>query len=400
MGIGKFAAVGGVQGFGEGIASVGRQWSAEQHAAALSDAAALRERSLSELRGEIEGKSQQRGFEHSERMQTRQQTFQAGQGELDCASRAGESAADRASRNQKPQELLDYYKANANRLNAEARAIDQGLKYGEKKSVPNVKVVQDVNGTNLVDQTSGAIGIIQPGQPAVRGETRWFGPNDPDQPATAPNINWSLNGQPLRNGLSDLYPAIRERTTGSTSASPSGRTGWDSSSGQVFVAGQAIGTAKSEAEARQMVDQGRTSDPLNLRPGLKPPAGQRPPIESFVGSGPRAAQTTAPASSGSGTRVIMPELVTAPAGRPAPKERHEASMSKLKAENEAHFKQRISGTFKSIIETGRYTPDDRPFLELALERGALTASERQTVSKMLEAIGEAEFAGGYEKGSR
>ena len=70
-------------------------------------------------------------------------------------------------------------------------------------------------------------------------------------------------------------------------------------------------------------------------------------------------------------------------------------MSKLKAENEAHFKQRISGTFKSIIETGRYTPDDRPFLELALERGALTASERQTVSKMLEAIGEAEFASGY-----
>ena len=74
-------------------------------------------------------------------------------------------------------------------------------------------------------------------------------------------------------------------------------------------------------------------------------------------------------------------------------------MSKLQAENSAHYAQRIADTFKSIIETGRYTPDDRPFLELALERGALTASEKQIATKMLGAIGEAEFASGY-KGAR
>jgi len=75
-------------------------------------------------------------------------------------------------------------------------------------------------------------------------------------------------------------------------------------------------------------------------------------------------------------------------------------MSKLKAENEAHFKQRISGTFKSIIETGRYTPDDRPFLELAIERGALDESSKRIATQMLEAIGNVELAKGYEKGSR
>ena len=75
-------------------------------------------------------------------------------------------------------------------------------------------------------------------------------------------------------------------------------------------------------------------------------------------------------------------------------------MSKLRAENEAHYAQRIAQTFQSIVELGRYTPDDRPFLELAIERGGLTASEKQIATKMLEAIGEAEFSGGYQRAAR
>jgi len=439
---------GGVQGFGEGVASVGRQWTAQQHSAALADAQNLRERSLAELRGQIAGGAQQRGFEHSDRTQTRQQTFQAEQNAAQRTSAEGIHAADRTAREYKPQELLDLYKAQADRLNAESSAIRQGFKYGPKDgrpALPQIKVERDSDGKIYnVDTTSGAVGLLVPGQPAVPGETRWFGPNDPDTPATQPQIQWSLNGKPLQNGLSDLYPAIRERTTGSTAAPPSGRTGWDSTS----------------------------SDPLNLRPSLNPPAGrpaeadikklqslhgnpaaiaafdtkfgagsaarylgnktptttpERAPIESFFSGAPakgtvvdgfkfnggdprqqssweRAQGGGAPQSgsatpsSGSITR-IMPQLVTAPAGRSSPKERHEASMSKLQAENSAHYAQRIADTFKSIIETGRYTPDDRPFLELALERGALTASEKQIATKMLGAIGEAEFASGY-KGAR
>lgn len=385
--IGKFMGVGAVEGFGRGLEQVGRQWSAQQHATALSEASALRERSLAELRGEIEGKSQQRGFEHSEVMERGRQTFQAEQNAAQRTSAEGIHAADRASRDQKPQELLDYYKANANRLNAEARAIEQGLKYGQKPALPNIKVEKDADGQIYnVDTTSGAIGVIQPGQPAVKGETRWLGPNDPDKPATAPNINWSLNGKPLPGGLGDLYPAIKSRV-GDQPGGGGSASGVDWAQ---FTGGGAAG------------QRGPTADPLGLRGNLpgRPQLGAQAPQQPGPQGGTRqptsqSGSTTAPASSRSLTRV-MPELVTASAGRSSPKERHQASMSKLRAENEAHYSQRIADTFRSILETGSYKKEDRDFLEFAIERGALTASEKQIATKMLEAIGEAEFSSGYE----
>lgn len=155
-----------------------------------------------------------------------------------------------------PPEQAAYYLASANRLNAEARAITDGLKYKGaapgKPVAPSIKVEKDLDGTlyNL-DQNSGAIGVIVPGEPAKKGTTRWFGPNDPDQPAGQPTIVWSLNGKPLKGGLSELYPAMKERV-GDAGSTP-GKTGWDSGTGQVFKSGKVIGMANSEAEARKLV---------------------------------------------------------------------------------------------------------------------------------------------------
>src|SRR3954469_3176081 len=70
-----------------------------------------------------------------------------------------------------PPELLKYYEANANRLNAEAKAINDGLKYkdkGEKVRLPNIKVEKNDQTGEVynIDQNSGAIGTIIPSKPA------------------------------------------------------------------------------------------------------------------------------------------------------------------------------------------------------------------------------------------
>jgi len=391
---------GGGEGAGNALAYQGKAWTDKQHQDALNEAQALRARSLADFQGNIQGK-----------LETEvRQPFQREQNEAQRASSEGIHAADRTAREYKPKELLDYYSASARRLNAEADAIRDGLKYkpqAEKPALPSIKVEKDAEGNVYqLDVTSGAVGRLIPGQPSMKGESRWFGPNDPDTPASQPTIEWSLNGKRLPNGLSDLYPAIRERTGAGGGGSASG-VDWS----------QYLGGTQP------------TPDPLNLRGKLP----SRPPLSDFFGGSgkpPQAAidalkkdpgladqfkqkyavdpsgylkgpasQSSAnplPVSSSRSVTRVMPQLITAPPGRSTPKEKHQASMSKLRAENEAHYAQRIADTFKSIIEMGRYTPDDRPFLELAIERGALTASEKKIAQEMLEAIGEKAFEVGYE----
>ena len=128
---------------------------------------------------------------------------------------SGEGIKFTAPEKQLPAEQLNSYKAYANQLNAEAEAIRSGLKYGskDKEVLPKVVVTRnpETGEQSIVDSNSGAMGIITQGMPAKKGETRWFGPNDPDQPSTQPTIQWQHNGKILQGGLADLYPAMRER---------------------------------------------------------------------------------------------------------------------------------------------------------------------------------------------
>ncbi len=112
-----------------------------------------------------------------------------------------------------PPEQLDYYRALANRWNAEADLIRSGGK--DKTAAPSLKVDKDADGnTYMVDEHSGAIGVIRPGAPAVPPQSHWFSPDEPGKPAGAPAVDWTLHGQPLPGGLPSLYPALRSRMGG------------------------------------------------------------------------------------------------------------------------------------------------------------------------------------------
>jgi hypothetical protein len=121
-----------------------------------------------------------------------------------------------------PQEHLDYYKASANRLNAEAEAIRNGEKYRDKPvkpAVPMIKLEKDGNGNPvLFDANSGAIGVIVAGEPAKEAKSHIFGKDEPGVPEKPPKTIWrTADGRELPNGLSDLYPAISDRVSGASS---------------------------------------------------------------------------------------------------------------------------------------------------------------------------------------
>jgi len=213
-----------------------------------------------------------------------------------------------------PREQLAYYTAQANRLNAEAAAIRDGIKYrGEKVAVPNIKVeTLDRDGVKTivnVDQNSGAIGVVMPGAPATPGKSRWFSPDEPGKPEGPPSISWSLNGRALPGGLSDLYPAMKarigdqgepgrppgERDIALLRARPDmasefdrkfgpgasdrvlKRSGWDSETKKVFVDGREIGTAASEAEAKSLAAKAKAGPDSAGASRAMP----RPSLDSF-----------------------------------------------------------------------------------------------------------------------
>jgi hypothetical protein len=116
------------------------------------------------------------------------------------------------------------YEALTKRWNAEADAISEGLKYGkaQKPVMPKISVEKDADGNPyMVDQNTGAIGVIRPGAPAKPEVGHWFSANEPATPAGAPRVDWNLNGQPLANGLSDAYPEIAGKLRGAVPAAGS-----------------------------------------------------------------------------------------------------------------------------------------------------------------------------------
>jgi len=83
------------------------------------------------------------------------------------------------------------------------RDLAAAAKSGEgKRDKPKIIKLED---GKLVDEKTGALGEIKPGEPAKKGETRWLGPNDSDKPETNSRIVWTLDGKVLPGGLDDLY---------------------------------------------------------------------------------------------------------------------------------------------------------------------------------------------------
>jgi hypothetical protein len=266
-----FALAGGITGAGEGGAKAAEKWTDALHAQARDEAMALRQESLARLTAQLGRETHaanlqteiaaipQRGAAETEALTAREEATRAGR--MQTEREKGAIDAENKIKGV-PQQLLDYYAAHARQVNAVADQINRGAKdKTEKPQLPNVKVEKDADGNIYnIDQNSGAIGTIQPGEPAQPGTTRWFSPDEPGKPAGLPKIVWQYNGQVLRNGLADLYPAIRGRV-GDQPVSSGGKTGWDSNTGKVFINGQEIGTAKTEDEALRMVGRGASAAP-------------------------------------------------------------------------------------------------------------------------------------------
>lgn len=125
-----------------------------------------------------------------------------------------DARTDRNADNQRADKQLDIAMQNARRLKDLTNAQIEHFK-GGKTPLPNIKVETiDQDGVKRivnVDQNSGAIGVVNPGEAAKPGESNWFSPDKPATPERQPTVTWSLNGRVLPGGLSDLYPAMKAR---------------------------------------------------------------------------------------------------------------------------------------------------------------------------------------------
>ncbi len=201
-----------------------------------------------------------------------------------------------------PPEQADYYRAMASRVNAETDAIRNGQKYGKsaKTQLPSIKVERDANGESFsVDANSGAVGVLVPGEDAVKGKTHWFGADEPAKPAVPAHMEWSLNGKKLPNGLADIYPDIRARLDGAAARSERGGSSHASAGAAVPKAGDVVhGLRFRGGNPNEKANWQRTAD--EQRPAGYPDAQQAPDGGWYVkrgGSFYRVRQEAAKAAS-------------------------------------------------------------------------------------------------------
>lgn len=115
-----------------------------------------------------------------------------------------------------------YYVALADKYKAETDLLAQG---GKAIPTPMIQSKQDDAGHGyLIDTHSGAIGEIVPGQAASKGDTHFFKPNDPDQPAVPMHVEWrTADGKAIQGGIDALYPgwaASRNKVLGKKADAP------------------------------------------------------------------------------------------------------------------------------------------------------------------------------------
>lgn len=142
----------------------------------------------------------------------------------------------------------DYWEgAKTNEANARAAAAANG-----KAVMPKIVKVSGENGDYLVDENSGAVGVIVPGSPAKDAVWHAFSKNEPATPEVLQHTKWATaDGRPLPNGPFELYRQLpvngaggAPQVTGTTNALGSNVPGYK-------VYPQDIEAAKADPEARQ-----------------------------------------------------------------------------------------------------------------------------------------------------
>lgn len=279
FGNGLIAALGAIGGAGEAAAYLGKTWNEADLKEELAKANDARMQNLARLQGQVQ-QDVHRGNIGADMEALPERLRLEAEAKIDVAKRSPRTLAEGAT------EIVDgqpgftapktaapiskeqgqYYEAAADRLNAEAQAIRDGLKYkgpaDAKPQLPSVKPEKDEGGnTYMIDQNSGAMGFIIPGKAGEKGASHWIGPKDPDKPAKSPEMAWSYNGKVLPNGLSDLYPDMKKRIGGSATERGSAPTasddsGWDPETGAVFANGRQIGTVDKNSKTARADAQG------------------------------------------------------------------------------------------------------------------------------------------------
>lgn len=281
----------------------------------------------------------------------------------------------------RPQELLDFYRAQADRLNAETNAIEKGMKYGSKKVLlPSIRVEKDAEGNVYnIDTGSGAIGRLIAAQPAKKGESRWFKPDDPDTPAQPARIEWSLGGRILPDGLASLYPALRDRAGGAT------RPG--------IVDPFRSGGQPTEADIQGLYERRRVPEAIEFfdrRFGPGSAAKYLNQAEGGEGSGEGVGDERA---------ISVPSLQVNTPRQLSMREQHLAARDKATVAQQERRAKFIKDGFNVMLQTGRFWPEDQPAIEEALKAGVLTDQEQSIARKMLSEIeGNTEFGSGFKKG--
>lgn len=290
MGLLGLAVAGGLQGAGEGVAAQGTAWTKEQIDAEKEKVAQMgRENVLRIMHTNALDLQEQNSKREMANLpeKTRIATDEAIRKEKESPRVVAEGSTLRApgqpdftppkTEAPKSQELLDYYAANAKRLNAEADAISEGMKYRdrsgktEKTLLPKYKTEKDADGNPyMVEEITGAIGRIIPGQPATPEKHNWFSANDPAKKAGAPKIEWSMpDGTPLPDGPSSLFPGApgAGRSSGGGGA-PQGGAG---------VPSAAIEALKANPERAEDFKRKYGVDPTQYLPKKSAPQGAQQP---------------------------------------------------------------------------------------------------------------------------
>ena len=320
----------------------------------------------------------------------------------------------------KPKELLDYYGAAANRYNAEADAIREGVKYkgpADKTLLPQIKIEKDSSGNPyMVDAVSGAIGVIREGTPAKEAKSNWFSADEPAVPAGPPRVDWSINGKALPNGLNELYPSMKGQGIGKPDTNPKD-TGLDPDTGAVILNGKQIGSvdmkaSTARADAKAMVRKAQAEGGAGKSAPTGPTAGDisflknnassemKAAFDAQFGVGRAAKALSQPASSpistsgliGSGApsaaesgadAATKPDTARGAVARSIARsaESHRSTMDSAKAD----FRERLA--FQAQFDADNSTMDPAKLIEkYEKQRDLLSAFQRGALDQAREKV--------------
>lgn len=266
---------------------------------------------------------------------------------------------------------------------------------GGKEPTPDIKIVKDEMGREtLVDQHSGAVGTPippTPGKPANPHTWNPFADAEPAVPGTPGDVQWTLHGKPLQNGLDDLYPKMQKRMAPGTPSAGTAAPG----APQQGETPPAPGAKKSPKDGQWYV-----ADPNN--PGKfarvnTPGQPQAAPAAPTPQPAPQPAATR-PAPTPAAPADDIPQIIT-PAKPQTPMQKHGLAAATAKAElasqparAQANRVQRTVQAFRDILKSGQMTPDDAVIIQDAIAakdpsgKSVLTPQELDKGRRMLSRL--------------